>query len=402
MDTVQVSNPVTCSGNKYTQKWDSLRSGSNVSRSGPEEGVRMEDCARVHRDDLLKTVTVTIADGHGSVPAWADRKGGSAFRYIGGWEVARLVTDVVHKYIAHNISAATYKSDHAALLDAAYNEAQKECEIHTRRGARGPLDPPEISPLRVNDLCQSVIDGPHFNDLYTKGLFDKNPSGGGILDKVLLPHNGAQVVAYVDNDGECTLAEYGTTCTTLILREQAGGEVLCFFAQTGDSDVYLFSQPCPGQSGNWRWTRITQEQSNQNLAEVTRLAQHGMVPHGRYFSLSESQYRGFGIMPSRSLGHSLLSHHGITHTPHIGCVTLSPGDILIAASDGIWASYGHAVLPESNKSPEDSSADAIAALLSRHRAKSAQNIAEAIVQSARQNIDVMDNTCCVVIKMNLY
>ncbi len=48
-------------------------------------------------------------------------------------------------------------------------------------------------------------------------------------------------------------------------------------------------------------------------------------------------------MPSRSIGHTLLSKHGVTHEPTVSVTRLRKGDVVLIASDGLWSGYGRCV-----------------------------------------------------------
>jgi len=293
----------------------------------------------------------------------------------------------------------------------------------------------------------------------------------------------AQIVYYVDGTGRRRrLAEFGTTATVAVFvpaaaagaraREHAG---TLFVAHVGDSDAYVFHRrhdnaheqtpaarrrrrACSvqhagrlnddgedgetsarrgcnrrvdaGPSPSFVPVRLTGDHTVSNTQEIQRLASLGMVPRAPYWLLAHGPERGHMLMPSRAFGHTLLSKHGIVFEPTVSATELMRGDIVVLASDGLWASYGNAVARGrardkssasrahashrnapikhplvSESAPralaaEDKSARRVARLLDAVAdASSPSEIAQALVADVKRHVSVMDNTAVVVMRV---
>jgi hypothetical protein len=211
-------------------------------------------------------------------------------------------------------------------------------------------------------LDQSAIDGAYFSKVHGPagaGLVERgDPRALVVVDKVRVPYrpvgaNGAlgpqgHLVYYVAAGGQRTLAEYGTTLTAVLTtpllpsdirhgRAAAGWAGRAFVAHAGDSDVFLFHRDARGHHAP---VRLTDDHTLSNPHEVARLAPYGVGVHHPYFVITTGPESGQMLMPSRSLGHVLMSQHRITAVPSIATALVAPGDVVVAASDGLWASYG--------------------------------------------------------------
>lgn len=258
------------------------------------------------------------------------------------------------------------------------------------RGAATPLPPPSPSPSpstttpsrssrrascasaaagapkRIGGrLDQSAIDGAYFAKVH--GAAGANLAERGdpralmVVDKVRVPYrpagaNGAlgpegHLVYYVTASGRRTLAEYGTTLTAVLTtpllpsdvrhgRAAAGWAGRAFVAHAGDSDVFLFHRDRQASRPRHVPARLTDDHTLSNADEVARLAPYGIGIHHPYFVVTTGPECGQMLMPSRSLGHVLMSQHRITAVPSIATALVAPGDVVVAASDGLWASYG--------------------------------------------------------------
>lgn len=214
-------------------------------------------------------------------------------------------------------------------------------------------------------LDRSAIDGAYFAKVHGPagaGLPERaDPRALVVVDKVRVPYrpagaNGAlgpegHLVYYVTSSGRRTLAEYGTTLTAVLTtpllpsdvrhgRAAAGWAGRVFVAHAGDSDVFLFHRDPRAARPRHVPARLTDDHTLSNPDEVARLAPYGVGVHHPYFVVTTGPECGQMLMPSRSLGHVLMSQHRITAVPSIATALAAPGDVVVAASDGLWASYG--------------------------------------------------------------
>jgi serine/threonine protein phosphatase PrpC len=243
-------------------------------------------------------------------------------------------------------------------------------------------------------LDRSAIDGAYFARVRAcprEALPEAgDPRALVVVDKVRVPYrpvatNGAvgregHLVYYVAADGRRALAEYGTTLTAVLVtpllpsdvrRGRARGGAWAgraFVAHAGDSDVFLFHWEASRRA--YVPVRLTDDHTVTNAAEVARLTPYGFVVDGHYFRLTTGPEAGQMLMPSRSLGHVLLSQHRIACVPSIATTLVAPGDVVVAATDGLWGGYGTAggwSRPSgeaaAGASPEALSAARVAALL---------------------------------------
>ncbi|QBZ80829.1 Serine/threonine phosphatases incomplete domain containing protein [Pandoravirus celtis] len=214
-------------------------------------------------------------------------------------------------------------------------------------------------------LDQSAIDGAYFAKVHGPAGASlperSDPRALVVVDKVRVPYrpagaNGAlgpegHLVYYVTSSGRRTLAEYGTTLTAVLTtpllpsdvrhgRAATGWAGRAFVAHAGDSDVFLFHRDLRAPRPRYVPARLTDDHTLSNPDEVARLAPYGVGVHHPYFVVTTGPESGQMLMPSRSLGHVLMSQHRITAVPSIATALVAPGDVLVAASDGLWASYG--------------------------------------------------------------
>lgn len=214
-------------------------------------------------------------------------------------------------------------------------------------------------------LDRSAIDGAYFAKVHGPAgasLAERgDPRALVVVDKVRVPYrplgaNGApgpkgHLVYYVEANGQRTLAEYGTTLTAVLItpllpsdvrrgRASKGWLGRVFVAHAGDSDVFLFHRDPQAHRACYTPSRLTDDHTLSNRDEVARLAPYGVGVHPPYFVVTTGPECGQMLMPSRSLGHVLMSQHRITAVPSISTALVGPGDIVVAASDGLWASYG--------------------------------------------------------------
>lgn len=214
-------------------------------------------------------------------------------------------------------------------------------------------------------LDRSAIDGAYFAKVHGPAgasLAERgDPRALVVVDKVRVPYrplgaNGApgpkgHLVYYVEANGQRTLAEYGTTLTAVLItpllpsdmrrgRASKGWLGRVFVAHAGDSDVFLFHRDPQARRACYTPSRLTDDHTLSNRDEVARLAPYGVGVHPPYFVVTTGPECGQMLMPSRSLGHVLMSQHRITAVPSISTALVGPGDIVVAASDGLWASYG--------------------------------------------------------------
>nr|UMO78943.1 Serine/threonine phosphatases incomplete domain containing protein [Pandoravirus belohorizontensis] len=368
-----------------------------VPRLGPAAGVSL----------------AVVADGHGSVPMLSRRIDSTDSTeptvFVGGPECAALAAASASRYLARvadfvDMGRLTREGIACVLRDA-FVFAQRTCAEETARGclvldadqrtstdrrqtlARGGRGPTNASstpsmatpsssesrqksgngtPRRLGGrLDRSAIDGAYFAKVHGPagaGLPERaDPRALVVVDKVRVPYrpagaNGAlgpegHLVYYVTSSGRRTLAEYGTTLTTVLTtpllpsdvrhgRAAAGWAGRVFVAHAGDSDVFLFHRDPRAAHSRHVPARLTDDHTLSNPDEVARLAPYGVGVHHPYFVVTTGPECGQMLMPSRSLGHVLMSQHRITAVPSIATALAAPGDVVVAASDGLWASYG--------------------------------------------------------------
>jgi serine/threonine protein phosphatase PrpC len=416
----EVGGPVTDVGNKYVQSYGSLTLGNVRPVRGSDLGIRMEDYAVVertmnpiHNSDVT---TVIVTDGHGSVPAYS-RTGHDkdAERWIGGYEIARLGADSINQYVKrvsdflplHTLD----RSGMARVLYDSFAYAQKRCEQETVKGGRSPGSTDPFDRRRLEELMSSGVDGWHFRALFRDGTVSKNPWIDPrclIVDKIVQPYGGGggNVTYYVDGSGKRrVLAEYGCTATAAIFvpcfqrtsrREEQNPVGTLYLGHTGDTDAYLFYRRRSG----YDYVRLTGDHSVSNQKEVERLRPYGMRVRPPYFTLTRGPEAGQSLMPSRSLGHSLLSKHGISYEPTVATTALCSGDVVIIATDGLWASYGASkARPREKISDEDLSAAMVADIVNEDPDASPDVIAERIRDDVEKTVSRRDNLAVVVVKV---
>jgi serine/threonine protein phosphatase PrpC len=371
--------PLSDHGNKYHQAVSPLTPANVAPLAGAaSRGVRMEDSATVVTDlgPLNEgVVLVVVADGHGSVAAYGDGTDRDTSRYLGGAECARLATEVLAGHVTEETKRVRIegmpREAIAGILQEGFDRAQRACAEETRRGAlprrRGSVGgggtrederqrrkQRDDERQRRDQLHASRIDGYHFADLADAREAAMRRGGRAewearrrrwlVAEKVLVQHpSGQEVVAYMSGDPDATrpssIAEYGTTLTAALFLP---GSAEVYVAHAGDSDAYAFRDDSSGFGGSMRVRvpmRLTGDHTVRNPQEVARMKQHGMEVNQQYFVLPGVA----SLMPSRSLGHTLLSKHGVTHEPAVSVTKLRRGDVVVVASDGLWASYGRCV-----------------------------------------------------------
>ena len=230
-------------------------------------------------------------------------------------------------------------------------EARRGAREHPTRGRR-----PADERKRREQMRASLIDGYHFRDLADA---EADAGGGGgpewaarkrrwlVAEKVLVPHpSGGEVVAYMPGDPDASrpssVADYGTTLTAALFLP---GSSEVYIAHAGDSDAYAFRRGA-GPDGGRVPMRLTSDHTVRNPQEAARMAAHGMSVQGQYFVLPGVA----SLMPSRSIGHTLLSKHGVTHEPTVSVTRLQRGDVVLVASDGLWSGYGRCVCDRERRS----------------------------------------------------
>ncbi len=123
--------------------------------------------------------------------------------------------------------------------------------------------------------------------------------------------------------------EYGSTLSTVALGKN--GLVTC--ANSGDSDVYVFSPGLP--LGEPTWRRLTGLHSTSRNHERNRIINCGGSIQNRRVII-KSPGKVTLIEPTRSLGHLHGPLFGVVHNPETNHHTLSHKDVVVAASDGLW------------------------------------------------------------------
>jgi serine/threonine protein phosphatase PrpC len=402
-----VSDPHFHAGNKYYQKITgytrmecnpySLPSVVETDNQGGY-GVRMEDAAAVKRisDDQF---IVTLADGHGPIAVIAEPDEDEdnvplysgdteeedkepinpSTRYVGARECALLCVEESMRYLskrARTLRISDAKSVGETLVDA-FSRTQRICAEQIEQGARRDTEHQgnkKEAENRRRLLVSNSIDGPHFSDMYVNPRLIRNIKDKKILviDKILRPYKDGRVVFYQGEDGNKTIpVDFGCTLTAVLglppialpdqppkrtFQGQATAETKkppaspppprarLYVAHAGDSDVYLFTRKGPGDL--YQPSRLCAQHSVHSKTEVERLSKTMRIDSD-YFTPNQGTYEGkFKIMPSRSLGHSILRHEGITHVPDTYEVAdVRNGDVIVVASDGLWQSYGKNFVP---------------------------------------------------------
>lgn len=390
---MDVSQPLTFVGNKYTQNYGTFSTHNVECDNGT--GYRMEDYG-ISRESLNSTLNrhvacIVVADGHGSIPVFSrTSKKKHAERWIGGYEIAYYATKITMEYMKHCGHVVDFstlsKEGFCLLLKDAFEFVQHKCLEQIYSGAIVNHEGD-----RLQDLRDSDIDGEHFATTI------KNDTRFLVQDKILLPYKNNPLCYYTDHQYNRVLAEYGTTLTAVFIVPQ-GESLKMYVSHAGDSDVYLFYKI----NNHYEYTKITLDHSVDNEEECIRIKEHGMSVDGRYFSLQNGPERGRGIMPSRSMGHCLLSQHGITSEPSTLFCNVFKGDIVIVATDGLWSSYGDSCsLSKSNfaTTKEDRSAFAVARDLDSVGNSSSTAIAQYILKNVQSKKSRQDNVCLVVTKI---
>lgn len=371
---------------------------------GIEYGVRMEDYAVVRTrvgsagPESNQCVLAVVADGHGSVPMVGrhidDRDSDGPTVFVGGPECACLAATSMTRYIDRvgdfvSLPRLTPQGMAYVLRDA-FAFAQSRCVEETLRGAV------EDGARLGGTLGTSAIDGAYFERVArdahrslvgTSAVKDddddesreEEPAGGRsgrqqptkaaharplvVVDKVCAQYTptdpagrrtgpDGRVVYYVSAGGQRALAEFGTTLTAVLAvpiapsdGQGCGACARLFVAHAGDSDAFLFRQadaPSSRGGGRRRYApfRLTLDHTISDASEVARATQHGLVVTPPHFRVAHGPEAGQALMPSRALGHLLMTQHGISSTPSVVSALLCPGDIVVLASDGLWGAYG--------------------------------------------------------------
>lgn len=245
-----------------------------------------------------------------------------------------------------------------------------------------------------------------------------------VADKVAIPYDDAgqtdhqELIYYVDSAGRRkNIAEYGTTATVVLLvptqQHHDGGipstdkRGIAYVAHAGDSDVYLFHKDAI--TGGWTFLRMTGDHTVSNAYEEARLAEFGMAKKPPYWVLTIGRERGQALMPSRSVGHCLLSKHGITFEPTVTSIPVRTGDWVVVASDGLWASYGRAAARKccwrdapTTMCGEDLSAWMVCRFMGRLEKEGALDVdtlARGLVGEVKEYVKVVDNVMVEVVRV---
>jgi serine/threonine protein phosphatase PrpC len=270
-----------------------------------------------------------LADGHGSVrlPA-CDAFGGRA------------------------AAAAAARSAADALREVVWTEAAPEALV------RHAL--PAVFDAAQHECLRTVLDPGLGGD-----AFFRLPAS--VERRPLRDYRGVGAYYRVEDNQLLGVCDAGTTLTVLAgLRD---GSALVSHA--GDSAVVRFRA---GEDP----LRLTADHSTASASERARVASSSrgaLAATGRYFTCTLPELNLHRrIMPSRSLGHPLLCQlGGITHRPYSILVPCLPGDVCVAATDGLWDEMGAragdsflramaaAVLRP--REPAEALADAVAAVL---------------------------------------
>mmetsp|Transcript_33745 Transcript_33745/g.85506 ORF Transcript_33745/g.85506 Transcript_33745/m.85506 type:complete len:460 (+) Transcript_33745:1099-2478(+) len=136
----------------------------------------------------------------------------------------------------------------------------------------------------------------------------------------------------VDSDGQLLAQFAGTTATVAILDLQAG---MMTTAHVGDSRLVLVGSDghVEAQTADHIVDDEAEERVLKSGGEV-RVAEISGITARRVY-MKGSPYPG--IMMSRSLGDVVAHSIGLSHEPEVRTsVALSPGGVLIVASDGVW------------------------------------------------------------------
>jgi serine/threonine protein phosphatase PrpC len=405
-------------GNKYIQALDSF-TPNNVyvatTHDGRSKGVRMEDYACIESSlnprDNQNTLLTVVCDGHGSIPVYSPSKvPEEATRYVGGFEIAVLTCKSISQYIKRVADYLSFgeltKDGIAKIVYDAFNYAQLRCEEESMRGARMPNTSIPYSEDRLLELTKSLVDGDYFDDLYMKGMIAKNPWIDDrclVVDKVLVPYGPGYLTYYHSGgDGRYVLAEYGTTATVALFvpSPTLPDRGTVYIGHAGDTDAYLFTRE---EDGTYTPIKLTGNHTIYNEEEVKRLHPHSMTVRSPYFTLTHGPCVGQSLMPSRSLGHTLLSKHGITFEPTVTACPMTHGDVVVIATDGLWSTYGkvkastcHPTSKFQPQSDEDISALFVADILTKCPSDS---VGFRIKEDLVNTVDKRDNVAIVVVKL---
>jgi len=395
---VQVSRVFRDYGNKYRQDVAGDTPFENVtSLSVGETGIRMEDYGSVRRLPGGGFIIV-ICDGHGAVPLTPTRfvGGYETAKFVTERLMERLealANDLVQEMQATPPSTTTtvgtinvplsmrdiFRATQEDLISEYNRGAEPVYYISTPQFRRVSLYPEAAdqkmyqakTEQRRQDLMRGQIDGFHFQQVMAdpKAFFDEQQSRGQnpravVTDKILLPipdprdKSTPVFVAFYTNMNDEIIAEldYGCTCTVALVLPEGGGthRMRLYVAHVGDSDAYVF--PAAGNIPNngsdiiinpvgptitttpVDAVRVVADHTVNNASEANRLQPFGVEPHPPYFQIMDPLpvFSTRAIMPSRTFGHSLFRHYGLTSDPHVASQTLYPGDTLVVGTDGLW------------------------------------------------------------------
>lgn len=180
----------------------------------------------------------------------------------------------------------------------------------------------------------SAFDGDYF-EKYGRTMFPSYEninqfiSRKGILIEKNIFDNPYHVPIYLNEKGEkVSDLDSGTTLTTCLIYKE--NDKYCLLTgHVGDSHAFILRE----RDGIETFF-VTDDHSVNNKKEVERCDKEGLIAEGPYFYQKKGGSRG--LMPSRALGHPILSNYGISIAPHISKVYLEKGDIVIVGSDGLW------------------------------------------------------------------
>lgn len=113
---------------------------------------------------------------------------------------------------------------------------------------------------------------------------------------------------------------HGSTATVALVQRRQGSGTKLYIANVGDSRSVLF--------GNGSVTRVSRDHRPDDVAEARRVVEDGGKVVGNRV--------GGDLAISRSLGDHRLKGRGVSCIPDVRCCSLSSGDVLITASDGLW------------------------------------------------------------------
>jgi serine/threonine protein phosphatase PrpC len=327
---------VTDVGDKYVQHYDPDLTPTNVvpQAASAHLGNRMEDVASVETLPNGAQLIV-VADGHGASSMVSQSRDRECI-LVGGYEAAALAVAAVRAYIngmADSCNFACLPDDGVSIMMShAFRYAQTRLEQETERGC----DEVEHPLGAGHPASRSLIDGWYFGHHRLATGAALPGERWRVVKKVKRAVRPTQPAAvfYVTSDGVEVPCEHGCTMTVALIVPLFSGQTAVFVAHAGDSAAVLY------HAGGFP-ERLTGDHTTANNEEKTRMARHGMHKEGRYFVLDD---RDTGlrskIMPSRSLGHSFLSHFGVTWIPEVKIFRMREGDVLVVASDGLWDAHG--------------------------------------------------------------